>query len=412
MEQDKVRQFITEARKSGQYTDEQIVSFLQSKGVTLSAPQEKSNAVADFAKGAVKGLTRTAVGTARLLEGVGQRTIAALTPYSYEEVKARGSISEPSMKEAVDTALAPKNTAEKVGGIAADVGTFFAPLPKASVAGGAVRSTKAIGERLYGSAVRPTVEEGKRILAHQAKNPFVKRAVDTVLDKATPSPNTRASTALKYNIAGTETMIGVQAKRVADSLWTKEIAPAVKKSKAIVTKEELFAPILERINATVEPGKRQGYERAFRLIQGEYNKVKSFTLEDAQKVKSQIDKFTPGKLFKGEEVSKEYAVLKNDLADAIRAKTYSSLEDVNIRQKYLDWANLHELQKVGVKAITSSGKQGGFGNFWMSMWDMATTPVKSVGGLILYRVGDKLEFVGPKGVKKFGEYLQTKGITR
>lgn len=275
------------------------------------------------------------------------------------------------------------------------------------------RASKGAGEAVYKSAITPNVKEASQLLNYEAKAPFLTRVKDTLTGLSTPGkPITRADTALQTGIAGRQKDIGVQATRAADKLWNDTIAPAVKGSKEVVTKNELFAPISKRIAETVEPGRKQALTDAFAAIQDEYKNVSQFTLETAQKVKQGLDQFTPEKVFRGKSVASEYRTLQNDMANAIRQKTYAALKDVNIRKAYLDYGNLAELKKIGVKAITEATSKGGFGSFWTGAWDMATVPVKTVGGQVLYRVGNKLEFLGEKGIKTFGQFLKARGYNR
>lgn len=276
--------------------------------------------------------------------------------------------------------------------------------------------TKATGEKLYQSAITPTTQEAERILVSKASQPSIASEVfgagDLVRETPIPMPRTRATTALEKGIAGTETQIGVQAKKVADNLWKKTIAPALDKAEGIVTKDELFAPILKRIDETVEPSRKKAFQDAFEALQEDYAKVGQFTLKEAQNIKSSLDEFTPSKVFKGQEVANEFRMLQNDMANAIRQKIYNSIEDVDIKQAYRDYGNLAELQKIGVKAISETGLKGGFGGFWSTIWDTATTPIKTIGGKVLYKVGDKLQFVGDKNIKTFGEFLEKNGYKR
>ena len=81
---------------------------------------------------------------------------------------------------------------------------------------------------------------------------------------------------------------------------------------------------------------------------------------------------------------------------------------------YLDWANLDELEGLGIKAISEASFKGGSGTLLSGIWDMTTTPIKTVGGLTLYRVGDMLEFSAPKTmkIKSLGEYLTSLGYSK
>jgi len=296
----------------------------------------------------------------------------------------------------------------RMGTKAALVGTGKALEVGADAVGSVGNVMRNSGRAIYQEAITPNVKEAEQLLRFRANTPLLTRIAGDA-----NAPQTRASVALERGIAGTEGMIGVQAKRQADKVWNDEIAPAVKNSKATMSKDELFAPAIERINATTDPTRRQALINAFEALQEDYKGFdESFDLNKAQALKRDLDEFTPAKKFKGEDVANEVRQLQADMADAIRQKTYDSLDDVNIRKKYLDWANLNELQKVGVKAISDAAFKGGSGSLIGGLWDAATVPVKTIAGQVLYRVGNKLEFTGPQNIKTFGQYLQSKGYSK
>lgn len=274
--------------------------------------------------------------------------------------------------------------------------------------------TSKVGKATYKSAITPTVAEAERILAHEAsKAPLLQRIIGKgkdIIPKA--APITRADTALAKGIMGTEKQIGVQAKRTADALWKQDIAPALAKSTDVMTKDEMFAPILERIAKTAEPSKKKAYQNAFEAIQEDYINLIKVPIQEAQKIKEGLAQFTPSKVFRGQEVASEVRMLQADMAGAIRVKINTSLKDINAQAAYRDYGNLKELQKIGVKAISESGLKAGFGNFMSSMWDAAAAPIKTVGGLVLYKVGNKMQFMGEKGLKTFGEHMKSKGFTK
>jgi hypothetical protein len=77
----------------------------------------------------------------------------------------------------------------------------------------------------------------------------------------------------------------------------------------------------------------------------------------------------------------------------------------------MKWIKTFESFKV--KNITSEGGlKGGFGGFWSTIYDTAMTPVKTVGGKVIYHIGDKLQVTAPKGFegKSFSEYLKAVGF--
>lgn len=300
--------------------------------------------------------------------------------------------------------------AKEAGDVALDA-TALAAKGAGELSEAAGRTLKGAGEAATQSALTPTVSEAELLLKHKAAKPFLQRVKEVVTGEST-APQTRAVTAAKHGVAGRMTDVGVKAKRQADKLWKETIAPKVKSVKKKFVVEDLFGDVAARIGETMEPGRKKALLDAFDALQEDYGHLTKITVEDAQKIKSQLDKFTPSKIFKGQEVKEGYNTVKNYLADSIRERTYEALRGANIKGAYRDWANLSELQKVGVKALTDAGRKGGFGGFWTTMWDMATVPIKTVGGQVLYRVGDKLEFVGKKGLKKFSEFLEENGFTR
>lgn len=432
-------EFATELRRrieSGQMNNE-----LQSAGLTQYIPQgTKEIKAKDVATGFAKGAGRTLVNTVSGLQDIGQGVLggaeALVTGKPLSETKAfkpevgiEALKKETTQGQSVTQALQPTNEAQKLGGQLETGAEILAGggagLAKGAVAGGVNLISKGIspvtglvkkgGEVLYKSAFTPSVREAENILAYEASQPATFSRLygaGAIKGNSAFKPITVGETALRSGVAGTEKQVGVQAKRVADTLYKKEIAPAVDSIQGVITKEELFAPIKERIAGITDPSKKKAYEDAFEALAEDYKDIAQFTFKEAQKLKSEIAEFTPAKVFRGQDVANEFRMLKADMADAIRQKTYDALKDVNIKQKYIDYGNLQELQKVGVKAISEGGFKGGFGGFWSTIYDAAMTPVKTVGGKVIYHIGDKLQVTAPKGFegKSFAEYLKAVGF--
>lgn len=283
----------------------------------------------------------------------------------------------------------------------------------ANEAGRAIEGTgnalKGAANKLYEHAITPNTPEAEEILKYRANTPFFQRVKNTITGEGPKPPQTRASTAAEQGIYGTEGQVGVKARRISDKLWNDEIQPALNDSKAVMSKDQLFNTAVKRISETVEPAKRQAYMDAFEALQDEYKDMNYIPANNVQKIKSSLDKFTPEKVWRGKPIANEYATLRADMANDARNFIYDTVGD-NIKPKYIDWSNLHDLQEVGVKAISNAGLQGGAGKFMTSLWNTASTPIKTIGGQVLYRVGDALEFLAPKGVKTLGDFLSAKGF--
>lgn len=284
------------------------------------------------------------------------------------------------------------------------------------------KGTSRGGEKLYKTAFDLTADEARLVQGNKINIAFLEKERTklpktseeyktlTAQIEANKLPVTRATTALEKGIAGTEKQVGVKAGVEKMDIWKNKLEPALKASKDVITKDELFAKARERVASELEPSRQASMKAALESLEQDY---KGFTTKDllsANKIKTSLDTFTPSKIFKGQEVASELKTLKADMANAIRQKTYMSLKDINAKRAYIDYGNLKQLEKVGIKALTEAGTKGGFGGFWSTVYDMATVPVKTIGGKVLYRVGNKLEFLGEKGVKTLRQHLESKGI--
>jgi hypothetical protein len=380
----------------------------------------------DVAVGFGKGLARTAVNTASGLQTIGQGAMmAAGVPNEVVAQTGFKSLDTSTQEgEALQQKLQPTNEMQKIGGYGETATELAlgggAGLVKDLAVGGAkllakgvspiAKGTQQAGEFIYSRAFTPNVKEAENILAYEATKPSIASKIygaGALEGNPAFKPVTVAETALRSGIAGTEKQVGVQAKQVGDNLWKKEIAPAVEGIKGKITKEELFAPLRERIAKIIDPSKQKAYQNALDGLLEDYAKIESFSYKQAQKLKSELAQFTPAKVFRGQDVANETRMLQADMAKLIREKTYEKLKDINVRQKYIDYGNLQELEKVGVKAISEAGTKGGFGGFWSTVYDTAMTPIKTIGGKILYKIGDKFQVTAPKGFegKTLKDYL-------
>lgn len=330
---------------------------------------------------------------------------------------ALGLAKSPDVKD-IHPIQATKDVANIIGG---DIKSGAQSI--ASLAGKPLTKT---GELVYKSAFDPTVQEAQLIQGNKIKLGFLKKeraklspgtdeytqmTKDIEAVKAS-APRIASETALQKGIMGTEKRIGTKSGVEKMDVWKNTVEPALKSSPDTITKAELFSKIEERIANEIEPTRKAALQNAYEAIQQDYTNFDGANLLDANRMKTSLDNFTPSKIFKGQEVASELKTLKADMASAIREKTYESLKDVKIKMQYRDYANLKQLEGVGIKAITEGGYKGGFGSFWHTAYDMATTPVKTVGGQVLYRVGNYLQFLGKPGIKTLGQKLASEGISQ
>lgn len=266
------------------------------------------------------------------------------------------------------------------------------------------------GKTLYRSSIRPTAAEAEKIIrfeGDQATYRAAQKAGDASVS-APKAPILRVDTALDKGISGTQKGMAVKARAESTRLWKENLKPALEKSQARMTKEELFAKARARVASEVEPSRKRQLQKALEALEEDYTDFVDADLLTANEIKTSLAQFTPSKIFKGDEVASEVKMLKADMASAIRDKTYKELGS-DARRAYIDYGNLKELEKIGVRPLTEGGKLGGFGGFWTSVFDMATVPVKSVGGQVLYKVGNKLQFLGKPGISTLRQYAESKG---
>lgn len=427
-------QTILDNRPKGVAMDDVIKAYTSNgykvEGINYEKPKTLTENAKDLAIGFGKGLAKTGLDTAQNLQTIAQggALVAGVSPQTVSDLSI-DVLDENSPKgKVLEQKVSPTNDMQRYGGYAETGAEILAGggygAIKDFATGGSKLLTKgsqpiasgvkSVGKKVYESAFTPNIKEAESILAYEASQPSMFSSLfGAGALKGNPAfkPITTAETSMRAGIAGTEKQVGVQAKRVADTLYNKEISPAVKSIKGTISKEELFTPLEQRIAGITDPSKKKAYQEALDSLVEDYADWKNFTFPQAQKLKSEIAEFTPSKIFRGQDVANEVRMLKADIADTIRQKTYEALKDVNIKQKYLDYGNLQELQKVGVRAISEAGTKGGFGGFWSTMYDKAMTPVKTVGGKALYRIGDKLEVTAPKGFegKSFADYLRSVG---
>ena len=69
------------------------------------------------------------------------------------------------------------------------------------------------------------------------------------------------------------------------------------------------------------------------------------------------------------------------------------------------------LRDIGIKWLTEWWLKGWFGTFWSTIYDSLATPIKTLWGKYLYKLGNGIEFVWPKGIVTFAQFLKSKWMT-
>ena len=268
-------------------------------------------------------------------------------------------------------------------------------------------ATRGTGEVLYGSALNLSAREAAGVQAYKAANPVIDRIKAFFTGESLPGEyRTTAKTAIEKGIAGTGSMIGIQAKTKAKELWDGTIVPAVNSIEGKISKNDLFGDVQKSIKKIADPSKRASLNDALNAIKDDYKNIRNFSYHRAQQIKSELQQMIPEKMFNGKNVTGSYNNLRKMIADSIRERTYKALNDINIKKAYLDYGNLKNLMDVGIKDMTKAKLKGGFGGFVSGIYNMSITPIATIGGQVLYKTGNGLKFIGEKGLKVFGDYLK------
>lgn len=269
------------------------------------------------------------------------------------------------------------------------------------------KSMKAIGTKIgtkVGEYFIPrTMQEAKMLQTYKAINSFTDR-VWSALAGDSKAPTTAASVSFSQGLWGTESMIGVQAKKAQTKIWDNLIAPALKQSKTEVDMGKFFDEAQAKIDAgTQDETRKIGLTNALRSLRQDNKKVVTASLEKLQGLKEGWAEFVPEAAYSGKPIAGFVNDVRDTLADLAREKIYNELGD-NVKQAYLDYGNLNGIKALGQKAMTGAVK-GGTGTSLRNIWEQATIPVGTVAGQTIYKVGDIGEFVGLPGMKTFGAIL-------
>lgn len=270
------------------------------------------------------------------------------------------------------------------------------------------RATQAIGKGLFGSGFNTTAKEAPLIQAYKAKIPFWDRMILAL--KGTPSaqkPITRAETAIEQpGLIGTQTGIGIRAKRATQNIWNNIINPALEGTKNKVNMQSFFSELEKQIiTETPELARRKDLLTALKALQKDYTRVGNVSFPKLQSYKEGWAKFVPEKAYQGKPITGVFNEIKNKAADLARNKIYTELDDT-VKRAYLDYGNLKGIMGIGQKSMQEAGFKGGFGSFVSSLYDIAATPVKTIGGKAIYKTGKGIEFIGEVGAKNVGEILE------
>lgn len=365
-----------------------------------------SGAVGDVVTGAVK--TVLPKSAEQGIKNTLQSSLQAITPIAKKIDEASGSpvgtwlekykALDPKTKRDVDALFG-------IGNLALDVATAGVGKKGAEVAGktilkGAEKTGQVLksGTNLAGNflesagqqsvkmAIPLSKAEAGLVQTYRAKNPLLQRVFKPLAEQ----PRTAAITAIEKGFAGSESAIGVQAKREATRLWKETVAPALKNINEKYDFQTAISRIESKINKVVEPSRRAALQDALGALKQDYAGLSKKSFTKAQEIKSGLDKFIPDKAFNGKPIAASFKEVQKMLADDIRKETYKRLKGAS-RNDFLDYGNLKGLQEWGQKAMTGAKAKAGFGSFVSNLFDKATIPALTSSGQVLLKSGKALK---------------------
>ena len=266
-------------------------------------------------------------------------------------------------------------------------------------------ATKAFSGTIGKMFIPKSDAEAAALQTYKAGTSFIKR-VGTYLAGISKAPSTAASTAFEKGLVGTESMMGVQAKRAQSKLWSKVINPALKASNVKVDMEQFFESAATKIKAsTPELTRQKSLLDALEAVKEDYAGVKQVSLSELQKFKEGFAEFVPEKAYKGQSIAGALKDVRNTLAGLARNHIYAALGD-NVKQAYLDYGNLNGITALGRKAMAGGiVKAGGTFTGIKNILETLTVPIGTIAGQTLYKAGQFGEFVGAAGAATLREVL-------
>lgn len=357
---------------------------------------------------AEKGLEKVGEGIGKGLSWIAEKT----TPQFMTDFVTKYPDAAKALEEAAGTVA---NVGEIAGNILGIEGAKKGIVKTATTAQKAVaptaeltgRTLKKAGEGAYSATVIP--EEGTRMgmQAYQAKQGTLWNRVKNFVkgEEVEGRPITEAQTAARKGLVGTEWRLGVQAKQVADDLWTNTIAPKLDAVKGKVVMKDFFTQVEKEIRkSTKELSRRNAQLEALKALREEFKNVDKIGLTKLQGYKEGWAEFIPEATYKGKPIASALKDVKNISAEQARKIIYKFAGD-DIKQAYLDYGNLKSIMKAGIKSIADPAKRSLSRNVWEFFMDKTITPVATGLGKVLYRTGEGLEFVGKKGAKKVKDVI-------
>lgn len=280
---------------------------------------------------------------------------------------------------------------DKLGAWAIAWGVIWATAPLISKA----------GKALYKTAIKPNVDEASQIIKATASK--------------TKQPITRADTAFEYGILWREKDIGVQWVRESQKIFKKTIEPAFQKAEKAWVKFD-YKTLVKKAKDNISKSNVYSTSQKKEILAnidelGKWLKGTTW-LKNLDLEKQAIVWKIPKKYIWVLKTPRELTVAQNELSSVFRNTVHDTLKSkfgVNSSKLYRDYANLKELEKIGIKWITEWWLRWGTGTALSTIYDALATPIKTVWGKTLYKVWEWLQFTWPAGIRSIKDLAKKAG---
>ena len=353
--------------------------------------------VGGAAPGAIKGAARVGLLSAAKQGAIRGATIGGLY--------GAGS----GLEETGTVAGAAKGAAiGATGGAAIGFSTPFLAKAVKGVYKTATGGLKKTGEKVAGFTIRSPQKELKAIINYNAYKPTFKERMSALFTgKKIPTqqaPITTAQTFVRRVGPGREIDIAANAKRAQNELWNKVIDPSLKKIDDRVDMRKFLAEVRKEIIKEADLSRKNQLLKAFNSFNKDYSKVSNITYSKLQNYKSGWAKFLPEKTYRGEPIAAALKEVKSIAADKARNMIYDKVSP-EVKTAYMDWGNLSNLIDEAIKTRPTPEIMSISRFIWQSLLDNVITPVTTVAGKTVYKIGSGLEFIGDAGAKKLGDII-------
>lgn len=405
---------------------------------TTSEP-EKKKSLYEKASGVAEGVTKT-LGLEGTTDFLGNTAANLMHPKLAQE----GYLEKPTIKEGVGAALQVGSLLSPVGRGASALKTTLTGMAQgAGMLGGesltkdeslgetaksaglgatigaglgaAGKAISTVGKGIYKFIIPHSAQEAGLLQAYKAKTPFLERVALAAQGKSN-RPITAGQTAFDSEVPGqimnmqglrgTETQLGIQARKASTNLWGELIEPALENSKVSVNMPKFFSELETKIvKENADLSRQKALLEALDAMKEDYAGVTKVSMQELQKFKEGWAQFVPDKAYRGKPIGAAFRDVQNEAASLARQSIYDTLGP-EIKRAYIDYGNLKAIQEIGIKAMTGGKLKGGAGSFLSGLYEMALTPISTIGGLTVYRTGQGIQLLGAPGAATIGDLLQ------